>query len=110
MRTEMTPPVSFSPHTNHELPSEVGSVATLHPSDMTTIAYALWRGVVGTASGLAAAVFPSVATIEPVLRVVALLVGGVLVPAVTGYSIWLSVKLKKQRLKNGIPSSDSAEI
>lgn len=106
----MTPPVSFSPNTNHELPSDVGGVAPSHPSDMTTITYALWRGAAGTVSGLAAAVMPSVATIEPVLRVVALLVGGVLVPAITGYSIWLSVKLKKKQLKNGSPSSDSAEI
>lgn len=100
----------FSPPSNHGLPTGVDTMADSPTSDMTTITYALWRGVAGTASGLAAAVFPSVATIEPVLRVIALLVGGVLVPAVTGYSIWLSVKLKKQRLKNGIPSSDSAEI
>lgn len=79
-------------------------------TDMTTITYALWRGLTGTISGLAAFVVPSVASVEPVLRVVALLVGGVLVPTITGYSIWLSVRLKKKQLKNGSPSSDSSEI
>lgn len=66
---------------------------------MTTITYALWRGIAGTVSGVAAFIAPTfIANVEPILRVVALAVGGVLVPCVTGYSIWLSVRIKRKQL------------
>jgi len=84
---------------SHRLPTDLDGVVDSGHSDMTTITYALWRGITGTVSGLAAFIAPAFVTnVEPVLRVVALAVGGVVVPCITGYSIWLSVRIKRKQL------------
>lgn len=100
----------FSQPPNHRFSNDLSDVAASPASGMTTIAYSFWRGLTGTVSGIAAFAMPSAESIEPILRDIALVIGGVIVPAVTGYSIWLTIRLKKKQLNDGKSSDDSTEV
>jgi hypothetical protein len=70
------------------------SVETLSDIDMTTSTTVL-KGIAGASSSVLAVVGSMIDGVEVWLRIAALIAGGIVVPTITSYSLWLTIQAKR---------------
>jgi len=76
------------------IPRLPGHGETLSDIDMTTSTTVL-KGIAGASSSVLAVVGSFIDGVEIWLRIAALIAGGIVVPMITSYSLWLTIQAKR---------------
>ncbi len=90
------------------IPRHSAQSRTSYDMDMTTTSTTMLKGTAGSASSILAVAGSMLDGVEVWLRIAALIAGGIAVPLITSYSLWLTIQSKRDYNRRKQKDSDEA--